>query len=109
MSEESEDYVNQIRHNPVIRATNQMGIPIVAMLENDLIEAWRAYDAQLKKDGGVETVQNMAIRGRVRGLAQALALMQSPYTRLADGPKSKKWLKYIQSVSQSARVKSREK
>jgi hypothetical protein len=87
--------------NTVVREGAQQGIPIVSMMRGDLKDAWAKYREQLKKDGGIETIRNAALMGRVRGLAQAVATVESPYTRL-HSPK-REWLENVKKVMEEAR------
>jgi len=87
--------------NPVMREAASQGIPVVEMMRQDLRAAWEKYNAQLKKDGGIETLDNVALMGRVRGLAQALATVQSPYTRLHESPRV--WIQYVKRVMEEGK------
>lgn len=80
--------------NLVIRENNAQGIPILGMIRDDLKEAWAAWKKAEDSDK-----KNVA-RGRVRGLAQALATVQSPYTRLHGGGS---WSAYVREVEEEAR------
>jgi hypothetical protein len=87
--------------NTVVREGAAQGIPIVSMMREDLKEAWKKYREQLHKDGGIETARNAALMGRVRGLAQAVATVESPYTRI-HSPK-REWLENVKRVMNEAR------
>lgn len=80
--------------NLVIRENNAQGIPILGMIRDDLKNAWAAWKKAEDSDK-----KNVA-RGRVRGLAQALATVQSPYTRLHGGGS---WSAYVREVEEEAR------
>lgn len=87
--------------NTVVREGAQQGIPIVQMMRDDLSEAWEKYKIQLRKDGGIETIKNAAMMGRIRGLAQAVATVESPYTRLHSP--AREWMENVKRVMNEAR------
>ena len=87
--------------NTVVREGAKQGIPIVQMMRDDLKAAWKKYHEQLHKDGGIETIKNAALMGRVRGLAQAVATVESPYTRLHSP--QREWLEIVKRTMNEAR------
>jgi len=87
--------------NTVVREGAKQGIPIVQMMRDDLKAAWAKYRDQLHKDGGIETIRNAALMGRVRGLAQAVATVESPYTRLHSP--QREWLEIVKRTMNEAR------
>jgi hypothetical protein len=76
--------------NLVVRENNKQGIPILSMIREDLDAARESWKAE--SDGA----KKARIRGRMAGLAQALATVQSPYTRL-HGSKTE-WGDYVKKV-----------
>jgi hypothetical protein len=98
-------YSRQAPPNEYVRTENRGGVPIVSILRRDLTDAWRSYDKEVARHGD-GTDKAIAIKGRIRGLAQALALIQSPYTRLKadEGEGVADWNRYVMRVMNEYRA-----
>jgi hypothetical protein len=87
------------RHQPppneFVREENRGGVPIVGMLRQDLTDAWVAHLKAVREEGDGSD-KALATKGRVRGLAQAVATIQSPYSR-TQGSKAE-WSRYVLRV-----------
>lgn len=94
------------RYNEVVRASAAAGYSILHELEEDLVSAWMIHDSRPDTPD-----QRAVVRGRIRGLAQAIALIRSPYTRREMGPTSAAWGRVIRAQEDEghARARARQK
>lgn len=93
--DDADDLLGQIMQvvddrNLVVRENNKQGIPIVSMIRDDLDKAREAWKQE------TDAAKKSRIRGRMLGLAQALATVQSPYSRIHGSPGD--WHRYVLGV-----------
>lgn len=94
--------------NEVIRAGAHHGMSILEEMEKDLVQAWIAHDQQLKKARDDEMDSRVRIiRGRIRGIAQCIALVKSPYSRRELGPTSVEWMRVIKQQEAEGHARAR--
>lgn len=92
-----EDHVNER-----VREVRMSGRSLLSMLDDDLEAAWVAHSAA--SEGKRATV-----RGRVRGLAQAIATVRSPFSRSDLGADSRAWAEEIRRTEDEALRRCRAK
>lgn len=90
------------RYNEIIRGSAAHGgLSILQMMEEDLIEAWLAHDQLEEGD------KKRVIRGRIRGIAQCIALVRSPYSRRDLGSTSRRWMQVIKDQENEGHARAR--
>ena len=87
--------------NEVIRASAHHGLSILNEMEKDLTEAWLSHDAMAPGD------KQRVVRGRIRGIAQCIALIRSPYSRRELGPTSRRWMNVIKQTEDEGHARAR--
>lgn len=97
--------------NELVRKSVMKGQSLLQMLDDDLEAAWVAYNevAVLGADNSASLKKMATIRGRIRGLAQAIATVKSPFSRQNLGGNSKDWAEVIKRTEDEAlaRVRAR--
>jgi hypothetical protein len=94
--------------NEVIRASAHHGLSILNEMEKDLVEAWLSHDQLNEEEGYGSSDQKIrVVRGRIRGIAQCIALIRSPYSRRELGPTSRRWMDVIKQTEDEGHARAR--
>lgn len=76
--------------NEAVRTRTSTTRSLLNMLDDDLLAAWVAWSKIKQTDpGGAKKAD--VVRGRIRGLAQAITTVRSPFSREDLGAKSTAW------------------
>lgn len=93
--------------NEVIRAGAHHGMSILNLMQEDLVEAWIAHDAIEFWASPQQEKRQATVRGRIRGIAQCVALVTSPYSRRELGKNSRAWMDQIKRVEDEGHARAR--
>lgn len=91
--------------NELLRESIVKGQTLLQMLDDDLEAAWGAYLDLDFPDGD----KGKVVRGRIRGLAQAIATIRSPFSRQNMAGNASGWAAVIKSTEDEALARVRVK
>ena len=98
--------------NELLRESICAGQSLLEMLDDDLEVAWGAWlDMNQQLEGSPFDVvlqkKTATCRGRVRGLAQAITTVRSPFSRTNMGARSTAWAQAIKNTEDEALARVR--